>query len=249
MRSNWGRAIDWSFGLQKSGASATMSSMKINRQGGYIDTLVAALISVSVLLVAAASFGLWSFISRQDYKNNSDEKAAVAAAASKKATQTADAIKYAEAAKNPLKIHAGPSQFGSVSVAYPKTWSGYVSESGRGSQPVDDYFHPDVVPNVTIDNGSQAYALRIQVVDQPYDTVIDQFSGPLSNGKVTASPYALPKVPDVVGTRFEGQVEKTKLGIMIVVPLRNMTLKVWTESSNYVTDFNEKIIPNFTFAP
>lgn len=224
-----------------------MSSMSPNRQGGYISSTLISLIIASVLLVGALIFGGWAFASRQDYKNNSDKKAAAAAALSKEKTEADDAVKYAEAAKKPLKTHVGPSQFGSVNIVFPKTWSAYISETGKGSSPVDDYFHPDFVPD--IDAQENAYALRVEVVDQAYDRVIEQFKNDIAQRKVAAAPYALPKVPTVVGTRFEGQVEKTKQGVMVVLPLRNMTLKIWTESSDFVADFNTNILPNFTFSP
>src|SRR5688572_28487850 len=125
-----------------------MSSMKArNPQSGFISGVMTGLILVSLFLVGAIGFGVWAFMGRQDYKNNVDQKIEVAQAQTKQETEEAEALKYAEEAKNPLKAHVGPSAFGSVTVAYPKTWSGYIIEDttqGKAT-PVDDYFHPDVV--------------------------------------------------------------------------------------------------------
>lgn len=221
--------------------------MSVNRQGGYVSGMLISLIVVIVLLVGALSFGVWAFMGRQDYKNNSDKKAQAAATASKTATEEADAVKYAEAAKSPVKTYVGPSQFGAVTVQYPKTWSAYIIENSQGSQPVNNYFHPDTVPY--IDNKANVYSLRIEVVSQSYDRVVDGYKNDVATGKVSASPYALPKVPNVIGTRIEGQLEQNIKGSMVILPLRNMTLKIWTESADYMPDFNNIILPNATFSP
>jgi hypothetical protein len=227
-----------------------MSSMRnalTSRQGGYISGMLVSLTACAVLLVSSLGFGMWAFTSRQDYKNNSDQKAAKAAAEAKKATQAEDAVQYAEAAKSPIKSHVGPSQFGAITVQYPKTWSAYIVEEGRGSLPVNDYFHPDVVPNAG--NKDNAFALRVQIVDQAYDRVIDSYNNDVKAQKVTAKPYALPKVPNTVGLRIDGQIDDNKRGSMVIIPVRNMTLKLWTESQDFVADFDKYIVPNFTFSP
>jgi hypothetical protein len=198
--------------------------------------------------VGALGFGVWAFMERQDYKNNVEQKIAAAQAVTKQETEEADALKYAEEAKNPLKAHVGPSAFGSVTVAYPKTWSAYISEDttqGKAT-PVDDYFHPDVVPAAK--DGS-AYALRVQVLQQPYAEAVKSHTGAIKDGRASAQPYALPKVPDVIGTRIEGELAAKKTGTMIILPLRNVTLQIYTESDTFKPDFNNIILANLTFSP
>ena len=224
-----------------------MSSMSLNRQGGYVSGTLISLIATIVLLLGALGFGGWAFMSRQDYKNNSDQKAETAADKRQAETEEADAKKYAEEAKKPLTTHKAPDQFGGITAQYPKTWSVYAIESVAGSTPVDDYFHPHAVPDAT--NKDNAYALRIQVVEQSYDKVIKTYDNEVSTKKVTASPYALPKLSTTVGTRFDGQIALNKQGSLIVLPLRNMTIKVWTESPNFLNDFNTLILPNLIFSP
>lgn len=224
-----------------------MSGMKTSRQAGFISALLLWVIILAFLFVCVAGFAAWAFMGRQDYKNHSDDKAAAAALQSKKDTQAADAVQYAEEAKNPLKTYVGPSQFGSVTVQYPKTWSAYVVEDARTATPVDTFFHPDTVPNVA--NLENSYSLRIRVVQQPYDQVLNGFTPSVKNNKVTVSPYALPKVPTVVGSRVDGQITTKKQGSMILLPMRNLTLEIWAEAAQYQPDFNNIILPNMTFSP
>lgn len=219
----------------------------MNNQEGYVGTTLIYLIFVSILLVGALGFGGWAFMSRQDYKNNSDKKAEAAADQRQKATEEADAKKYAEEAKSPLKTHKAPDQYGGVTIQYPKTWSGYAIEGESSGTPVDDYFHPSVVPD--IGEKANSYALRIQVEDKAYDDVLKTYQGDVNSKKLTAAPYNLPKVPDAIGTRLDGQVEQGKQGSLVVLPVRNMTLKVWVESPSFLADFNNIILPNLVFSP
>lgn len=225
-----------------------MSGMSTNRQTGFVSGLLLPLIFVSVLFTAALVFGVWAFVSRQDYKLHSDNKAAVAVAAAKEATQKEDAVKYADESKKPLKTHIGPEAFGAVSVMYPKTWSAYVIEhTGNTGVPMNDYFHPDVVKDTS--DLTTAYALRVQVVSSTYSQVMAQYQSLANSKKVTVTPYKLPKVPTVVGSRVDGQITAQKQGSMIILPVRNVTLQISTESQDFLDDFNTRILPNLSFAP
>jgi len=226
-----------------------MSGMRTNnRQAGFISPTLISLLCVSVALVVVAGLAVWAFLGRQDYKNNSDQKVSAAVVVAQNQTKADDAVQYAAEAKNPLKSHVGPAAYGNVTVVYPKNWSGYIVERNTNtSTPVDDYFQPDVVPDVTsIEN---AFALRVQVVQQTYDKVVASHDGTIKNNKATAKPYALPKLPNIVGTRIEGQLNDKKTGTLIILPVRNLTLQIWTEADQYKADFNNIILPNLTFAP
>lgn len=221
-----------------------MSGMKKLNSWGRIDPLIIPLILVSLLLVAAGGFGIWAYMSRQDYKDNSDQKAAAAVEVAEQKTSTAKDNEFAEKEKLPLKDYAGPAAYGSVVVKYPKTWSAYVSEKSSGNAPIDGYFHPGFVPAV---DGKISYALRMQVVNTNYVQALKQYDSRVKNGSLKAAAYVPAKQQTVTGTRFDGQVETDKTGVLIVLPLRDKTLKIWTESTDFINDFNNNILPNFTF--
>lgn len=224
-----------------------MSTMKKLDQHGVINVLVVPLVLMVLLFLSAASFAVWAFSGRQDFKNNVDKKIAAAVTVAEQKQQQADAANYAQQEKQPLRTYVGPAQFGNITVKYPKTWSAYASDSGTSGNPIDGYFQPGTVPNTTDPNSS--YALRVMLLQQAYDQVMQQFQGGLASKALTVAPYALPKVPSVVGSRIEGQIEPQKQGVMIVLPLRNMTLEVWTESANFKSDLDTNILPNFSFQP
>jgi len=222
--------------------------MKLKRnEWGIVNALLIPVIALAVLFIASASFAAWAYTGRQDYKNNSDAKVADAVAANTKTVQAADAKQYAEAAKNPLKPYTGPDSYGSVKVWYPKTWGAYVD---MREYPLDAYFHNDYVPSSQTQGST--YNLRVRVANQTYDQDLNSYKSKLSQGLITAAPYSLPKVPKVIGTRMSGKIfssNQTGQGDIILLPLRDKTLEIWTESPSFLPDFNNNILPNLTFSP
>lgn len=224
-----------------------MSKRKLS-EAGVINALLIPLIVVSLLLVGAGAFAVWAYGQMQDYKNNSDQKVAAAVTATRKTTQLVEQARFDQQEKSPYKTYVGPAEFGSLTIIYPKTWAAYILERGGGvSTPVDAYFYPGFVPDVQNTNNSAA--LRAQVLQQNYSTILAQYSGLERAQKVTVTPYRLPKLPDIAGVRIDGEVVPRKQGSLILMPLRNSTVRVWTESNQYVSDFNNIILPNLTFSP
>lgn len=213
---------------------------------GTINTLLIPLVLSVLMLLGALGFGVWAFASRQDYKDNVDQKVATAVEIAKKETETAKDNEFTEKEKSPLKSYQGPSQYGSLTIKYPKTWSGYVDDSGRGNAQLDGYFHPSTVPGV---QSKASYALRIQVTDRPFSEEVKAFDSGVKNGTVKTSSYRPRKVSDVVGLKVEGEIDSQKQGIMILLPSRDKTVKIFTESNQFYNDFNKNILPNFTFTP
>lgn len=216
-------------------------------QRGSINALLVPLIVAILLLVGAGSFAVWAYGSRQDYKNHSDQKAAAAATAASQKTSADDAAQFAETAKKPLKPYKGPEAYGSIVINYPKTWSAYVVEVNSGGTPVDGYFQPDVVPSSQ--NLTFPFALRLQVVATAYDQVLKQFAPLVQQQKIKVTPYSPALVKGVNGVRVDGQIVTNKQGSMVVLPFRDKTLKLWTESNDFEADFNNNILPNYTFSP
>ena len=199
------------------------------------------------LLLLALGFGGWAFSNMLDYKNNVDQHVARAVTDAKAAEDKAKDAQFAEVEKQPLKAYAGPSAYGSVTVKYPKTWSGYVIDTRQGSPFIDGYFYPGVVPDAQ--GSGSVFALRVQVVQTPYSTELSQLAGFVQDGKTKVAPYKAPQVPGVIGSRVDGKLTGNKNGTMILIPLRNMTLKIWTEAPQFTSDFETNILPNFSFLP
>ena len=134
---------------------------------------------------------------------------------------------------------------------YPRTWSAYITEIGNGSTPIVGYIHPGFVPNIQDIN--IAFALRIEVVNTTYADMLRQFDSNITQGTIKLEPFSFPAVPGSLGAKLSGAIkpgsEKIQ-GTMILMPLRDKTIKLWTESNSaFANDFNTAVLPNFSFVP
>jgi len=213
---------------------------------GSVSSVISIVI-LSIALIGSLVFCIWAYQGRQDYKNNVDQKINAAVVIAKQQESSAKDLIFAEQQKQPLQPYKGPSSFGSISILYPKTWSGYVDTTNNDGNPIDGYFYPGVVPGIS--DQSVDFALRIQVIDQSYDQTAAQFSSQVAGQTLSVSAYALPKLPNVIGMEVSGQIAAQKTGTMVVLPLRDKTLEIWTEGNQYLSDFSNNILPNFSFSP
>lgn len=219
--------------------------MKKLDTSGSMNVLLIPVILLVIFLLGSLGFGLWAYTSRQDYKDNVDDKIATAVEVAKKQTATEKDNEFIEREKRPLKEYAGPDAYGSIKIKYPKTWSAYVVE-GNGGEPLDGYFHPNFVPDPK-SNGS--YALRVQVVNRTFDQSVRQFDGKVKSGATKAKPYKPANIDNIVGLRLDGQLENQQEGTMVMLQLRDKTIRIWTEGDQYKKDFFDNVLANLTFAP
>ncbi|MCU0667460.1 MAG: hypothetical protein MUF85_02480 [Patescibacteria group bacterium] len=200
------------------------------------------LVSVTLAVLLVIFYG-----QAQDYKNNSDKKSEIAV---KTALENQDKTlkeQFAQAEKEPLKEYVTPSSAASVKIVYPKTWSVYAVE-GRDGNTVNNYFHPNLVNDTN--NNNNLYALRLEVLDRVYTTVIKEYESSAKNGKVKISPFVAKNVKGAeTGIRIDGEINNNVQGSMVVLPVRDKTIRIWTESGNYTDDFNKFILENLTYNP
>lgn len=217
-----------------------------NDQQGSVNAWLIAFFMTLVLFLGSSGFGVWAYMGRQDYKNNVDAKIADAVAIAEKSTSDKKDKDFVEKEKEPYRDYVGPSSYGSVDIKYPKTWSAYVDESGNGNLPIDGYFNPATVPGL-LSNAS--YAIRMRVSNTKYADDVRSFDSQTKNGKVKVTPYSAPKVPGTVGIRLDGEILTGKQGSMIILPMRDKTLRVWAESGQFVGDLDNIVLPNLIFVP
>lgn len=220
-----------------------MNAIRRNEQG--MNILLIPFILSFIFFLASIGFGLWAYNSRQDYKNNVDAKIATAVDVATKQTASQKDNEFIQREKQPLKSYQGPSDYGSLQIHYPKTWSAYV-DTTNSATPVNGFFQPDVVPGI---NSNQNYALRSEVINQKFDVYLQTFDGQVRSGKATVVPYKPVNVPNVVGVEISGQITPQKQGVAVILPLRDKTIVLSTEADEFKSDFNNNILPNFSFTP
>jgi hypothetical protein len=206
--------------------------------------LLIPLVLVSVLLISSLAFGFWAFTGRQDYKNNVDKKIDEAVKIAEENLSVKKDAEFAEQYKLPNTTYQGPAAYGTLGITYPKTWSVYVDEDGNDSKPLSGIMHPKFVPATSDTN----YALRFEVLGKSYESELKSFESAVRGGRVTVAAYRLPKVESVLGSKITGEIQGKKQGVLILLPQRDKTIRIWTEGSEFRGDF-EKVLESLTFVP
>lgn len=212
------------------------------QQKGEIDPLIIPLVMSVVLVIGLTVFGIWAYMQYVDNRDNVAEKVAEAVADAKVAQQEELEIAFAEREKLPTRTYISPGAIGSVRITYPKTWSVYADEREKGAQPLNAYFHPKYIPA----NDDTAYAARLTVENSAYDREVDEFKSKIEKGTVKAKPI---KVSDIPGVRLDGNIFREFNGTMVIFPLRDKTIKVWTQADTFQKDFDSIILANLSFEP
>lgn len=217
-------------------------------QQGFVGVAGILAVILGVFFVAATIFAFWALAGKNDYKSNTDKKIATAVDVAVKKANTEKDNEFIEKNKSPVKTYIAAETVGSLSFDYPKSYSAYIVESNSGlNSAVNGYFYPDIVPN--IDDSSNSFALRVQVLNTGYSTSLKQFEAAIKSAKVKAEAFKPSKVPSVLGVRLNGEIITGKNGSMVILPLRDKTLKIWTEAPEFKADFDKYVVPSINFIP
>jgi hypothetical protein len=209
--------------------------------------LIISLIIFILAFLGSSGFAFWAYAQMQDYKNNVDEKVAAAVSDAVKVTEETKEKEFLERSKSPYKKYKSPATFGAVEITYPRTWAAAVDEQGSSGALVNGYLHPDYVPGP---KSETAFALRLEVIERPYDEVLGRYDGDARRGLVKVSPFKAKRVPSVLGARVDGEVERDMRGSAILLPLRDKTIRLSTLSyQSFGKDFDSIILPNLIFTP
>jgi hypothetical protein len=221
--------------------------MKKMANGGFVSGSGLWLVISSVIAVIAIIFSVWAYNGRETYKNQDQSLINNAVAQAKIQEQQLLQSQFTAQSQNPFISYSAPAQYGSVTVYYPRTWSGYVDTTGSDGNPVDGYFDPGVVP--AIGGQNSVYALRVQINSNSYSSQLANYTNQQQSTGLSITPYSLNKVPSVVGVMIQGQLQQNIQGVLIMLPLRTDTLEIWTESTQYTSLFTNQILPQITFKP
>ncbi len=212
-------------------------------QSGQINILLVPFILTIILLLSALGFGGWAFMERDKYKTQVDPLIESAVQIAVERAKTDKDNEFVQKEKEPYRQYAGPEAFGSFNLSYPKTWSVYQDDGQSGTRVA---FQPGFVPS----DQDVSLATVVEVTNTKYDQEITQYESKVKSGEMKATPYSLPNVPSVKGLRFEGDFPAgKKSGIVVVLPLRDKTIKIISESTDYYGDYNNAVLASFKFIP
>lgn len=212
--------------------------MKRSHSAGFVPVSLILNIVLGVLFVAASGAAIWAYVNYQDQKNNVDAKISDAVKTAQTVQQKSDQSTFTEAEKLPTRTINGPAELGSLSLAYPKTWSVYLDQTG---DQYEAYLYPLVVPALQSDT---PYALRISILNSSYDTNVATYQSAVKSGALTATPATL---SGVNGLRLDGKFSDNIVGSIVLVPIRDKTIRIGTQSTVFQSDFDKIVLPSVKF--
>lgn len=222
---------------------ATPPGVKLPRQ--KISFLVPFIFSIVIGIIFIGLF-IWAFTGMQSYKADVTPKIDSAVKVAVQLESSRKDNEFIEKEKSPVKTFTGPDTFGGVTLNYPKTWSAYVVTGEKAAAAVDGYFHPDVVPDIA---SKTAFALRVRVLNKTYDQHLKSLESKIKQGKVKLIAYMPVKQKGVVGSRVDGEVNIGQKDHMIILPLRDKTIEISTESDQFIGDFEKIVLESLNFTP
>lgn len=208
-------------------------------QTGILNPLVIPLIVAGIVLVIASVMAVVYYGKFVDQRDNNQPVIDSAVKDAQDAEKTKLEADFAAREKLPNKVYISPSALGTVNITYPKTWSSYVINT-TGTD-MEFYAHPNYVPSANTN-----YALRMSVVNQPFSSQIKTYDPQVKRGDLKASSV---QISGVQGSRLDGFLKPSQEGSMVLFPLRDKTLKVWTENTDFRGDFDNIVLKNLTFVP
>ncbi len=213
-------------------ATAPSAGLKPEKKNTLVETLV--LVGVCIIAAAAIVFAVIFFMQYNELKTNYDSEKNLAVAAAEKTQHDKDEAAYEERAKEPFYSFTGPSDYGSISFEYPKTWSVYIEKDGTSNNDYVAYFQPKQVDPVN--NKASRYALRFQILNRQITTVQTSYETKIKNGKLTSRAFSSDDNA-LSGTWYEGEIADGIRGIVILLKVNDKTLVMQTDAEAYRSDF------------
>ena len=219
-------------------------SRKTEMEQGYVNSWMIVAISAIVLFVAAGSAAIWAYLAYSQEKTAVESRMAVASAKAREEQSKADREKFNEEAKNPRIEFVGPEQYGRVSFMYPKTGSVYVAADGGDRGDYKAYLHPVIVPPTNTHSSNQnKFALRLEILNSDFNKTLNQYASLLKKGDLTSSSV---EYNGNTATRIDGAFSKDLRGSVVLMKVRDKTLRFSTDADTFKPDF-EAILKTVKF--
>lgn len=212
-----------------------MKLTKHTHERGEVSGLQITVVGLAILVLGLGSFGIWSFVSYTDAKDNVDSRVSVAVAEAKKDEAEVQEEKFAEREKQPLKTFKGPADYCSLSFQFSKTWSAFVEKDVANGGDFTAYFHPDVIPPIAAD---EQYALRVKIETKDYDQVTSSYDSLVRKGDLNQSTTS---AAGQQGMRLSGNFTKNIRGDAVIYRCRDKTITIRTDADTFKSDY-EKLI-------
>ena len=209
------------------------TALRSNEAGAIAGWMISTIVLL-VLFMETGAFAIWAYVNYSEQKGFNDQDVALAVAEAKKVQQDEDEKRFAEREKQPRREFVGPTEYGRLSFDYPKTWSAYVSNDGSDRSKYEAYMHPIMIP--PLDKEDTRVALRIQILNEDYERVLENYADLVKKGDLRSSSIEL---NGNSGVRLDGAFSKQIRGSLVILKVRDKTVTLRTDADTFRPDFDE----------
>lgn len=217
-------------------APAKLPRKKMNRN--LVETII--LVIVSLLAVTFIGLFIWKYLEWDNVKTDVDGQidAAVAMAIAENTTKLEN--EFTEREKYPYKTFTGPTDYGSLSFEYPKTWNLYIDCDTSNGGDFEAYLNPGEVQPVS---ASTINALRVVIRDSAFDNVVRTYNSAVQSGRLSV---VTRPIGNTVANVYAGELSNNIRGIVTIFKLRDKTVLLQTDAELFADEYY-KLLDTVTF--
>ncbi len=194
--------------------------------------LKVAVVGLALLLLITLILAATWLSKYHSAKTVSDAAKAEITAAARVDQIKLDDAKFAEMSKSPYRSYVAPTTLADLKVSFPKSWNLYTVEDSENDLQLDLYWNENAVASP--DNFKGDYALRLQLSKTSYADTVSALKSQAADGSLKVRTI---KISGLSGTQYVGKINADKTGIMVILPIRDKSLSIWTEGSGAASDF------------
>ncbi len=189
--------------------------------------IITTLLSVGLLIVTI-------ILAAQLHEANANVEGKIreAEALAVNTTTTRLEANFAKREKANYRQFTSPSDYGELSFEYSKTWSLYIAQDASRGGDYEAYFHPVEVRAIS---NANAYALRVRILNQPFDTVASSYDSLIKDGKVTLS---VQEINGETANIYTGTISNDFYAKVALIKIRDKTVVLRTDSQDFFEDFD-----------
>ena len=196
-------------------------------RSGDINTLVIVVIAMGMVIIGLGVVSIWLLTDKAAIESAKEAEIASAVAVAERDTKMATDKYWQERMLDDKIEFNGPSDLGALTFRYPRIWNMHITNDGTRGSSFEAYFHIDHVP--MINKASGQYNLRVEILNQQYDTFVARLANSVQKGDLTARPLVLQQVSLVTGTRYDGALSREIRGSQAVFKFLDKTIIIRTD--------------------
>ncbi len=226
---NFGQAMPGQAPIQPTNGVKPNQPEKKDRSG-LIKTI--ALIFVSIIAIVFAGLFAYMYVQWNDASTAVDTKINLAVAESENKLRTDLENEFAEKEKYPFSTFTGPTDYGTLTFEFPKTWSVYVPNDASNRGTYEAHVNPGVVNVVS---PKTVMALRISIQTISTDTIKKKYADKVKSKKMTVETTV---VNGVTVDIYHGELDSRYIGYVCVFKMRDKTVILQTDAELFKADFD-----------